>query len=83
MTQRWCTALFLLMVANVVCAASWDDDSHYFSLGQKTVIILSNLIPVYFTNLVFTKRLLLILATRCATGTALMHLRFCSVEMAC
>ena len=30
-----CTALFLLIVANPACAASWDDDSHYVSLGPR------------------------------------------------
>src|SRR5439155_27174232 len=30
-----CTALFLLIVANLACAASWDDDSHYVSLGPR------------------------------------------------
>src|SRR6476660_10012344 len=28
-----CAALLLLTVATFVCAASWDDDSHYVSLG--------------------------------------------------
>jgi hypothetical protein len=30
-----CATLCLLIVANLVCAASWDDDSHYVSLGPK------------------------------------------------
>lgn len=35
MSRRLCTALFLLIVANSACAASWDDDSHYVSLGPR------------------------------------------------
>ena len=35
MSRRSCTALFLLIVANLACAASWDDDSHYVSLGPR------------------------------------------------
>ena len=36
-TVRCCSyiALFLLIVANLTCAASWDDDSHYVSLGPR------------------------------------------------
>jgi len=36
-TVRCCSyiALFLLIVANLACAASWDDDSHYVSLGPR------------------------------------------------
>jgi len=30
-----CTALFLLIVANLACSASWEDDSHYVSLGPR------------------------------------------------
>ncbi len=35
--MRCCSyiALFLLIVANLTCAASWDDDSHYVSLGPR------------------------------------------------
>jgi hypothetical protein len=29
------TALWLLIVASLGCAASWDDDSHYVSLGPR------------------------------------------------
>jgi hypothetical protein len=35
MSRRSCTALFFLIVANLACAASWDDDSHYISLGPR------------------------------------------------
>jgi len=35
MSRRSCTALFLLIVANLACAASWDDDSRYVSLGPR------------------------------------------------
>ena len=35
MSRRSCGALFLLIVANLACAASWDDDSHYVSLGPR------------------------------------------------
>jgi len=36
-TVRCCSyiALFLLIVANLACAASWDADSHYVSLGPR------------------------------------------------
>src|SRR5437762_13471119 len=30
-----CTALFLLIVANLTCAPAWDVDSHYVSLGTR------------------------------------------------
>ena len=35
--MRCCSyiGLFLLIVANLACAASWDDDSHYVSLGPR------------------------------------------------
>ena len=35
MSRRLCTALFLLTIANLACAASWDDNSHYVSLGPR------------------------------------------------
>jgi hypothetical protein len=35
MSLRWCTALCLLIVASFSQAASWDDDSHYVSLGRR------------------------------------------------
>jgi len=35
MTRGFCAAVLLLMVANLACAASWDDDSHYVSLGRR------------------------------------------------
>ncbi len=35
MRRRSCITLCLLMVANLACAASWDDDSHYVSLGPR------------------------------------------------
>jgi hypothetical protein len=35
MRGRWCAAFLLLSVAGYACAASWDDDSHYVSLGQR------------------------------------------------
>jgi hypothetical protein len=35
MSRRLGIALCLLMVANLACAASWDDDSHYVSLGPR------------------------------------------------
>jgi hypothetical protein len=35
MSRRRCTALCLLVVASFAQAASWDDDSHYVSLGQR------------------------------------------------
>jgi hypothetical protein len=35
MGHRSCTALFFLMAMNLACAASWDDDSHYVSLGPR------------------------------------------------
>src|SRR5436190_2766846 len=30
-----CTVLFLVIVASLAYAASWDDDSHYVSLGPR------------------------------------------------
>ena len=33
---RWFMALVLLTIATLVSAASWDDDSHYVSLGPRT-----------------------------------------------
>jgi hypothetical protein len=30
-----CAAFLLLTVASFACAASWDDDSHYVSLGPR------------------------------------------------
>jgi hypothetical protein len=35
MSRYSCIAVCLLMVANLACAASWDDDSHYVSLGPR------------------------------------------------
>jgi hypothetical protein len=35
MSRYLCSALFLLIAANLACAASWDDDSHYVSLGRR------------------------------------------------
>src|SRR5215472_11965162 len=35
MSCSFCAAVLLLMVANLACAASWDDDSHYVSLGRR------------------------------------------------
>ena len=33
---RWFTALVLLTIATFASAASWDDDSHYVSLGPRS-----------------------------------------------
>ena len=33
---RWFTALALLTIATFVPAASWDDDSHYVSVGPRS-----------------------------------------------
>jgi hypothetical protein len=35
MSNRSCAAFFFLIVANLAYAASWDDDSHYVSLGPR------------------------------------------------
>ena len=35
MKPRWCAAFLLLTLATYACAASWDDDSHYVSLGPR------------------------------------------------
>lgn len=35
MSARWFTALVFLVVATFTSAASWDDDSHYVSLGPR------------------------------------------------
>ena len=35
MSPRLFTVFLLLMGANLACAASWDDDSHYVSLGPR------------------------------------------------
>src|SRR5215470_14938424 len=35
MSPRPFTAFLLLISANLACAASWDDDSHYVSLGPR------------------------------------------------
>ena len=35
MRFRWCTALLLLGLATYAWAASWDDNSHYVSLGPR------------------------------------------------
>jgi len=35
MSARWFTALVFLAVATFASAASWDDDSHYVSLGPR------------------------------------------------
>jgi hypothetical protein len=35
MSARWFTALVFLAVATFTSAASWDDDSHYVSLGPR------------------------------------------------
>jgi hypothetical protein len=36
MSPRWLAASVLLAVATFASAASWDDDSHYVSLGPRT-----------------------------------------------
>ncbi len=35
MRARWCAAFLLLAAATFSCASSWDDDSHYVSLGPR------------------------------------------------
>ena len=35
-SARWFMALVLLTVASLASAASWDDDSHYVSLGPRS-----------------------------------------------
>ena len=35
MVARWLIALGLLVVATAASAFSWDDDSHYVSLGPR------------------------------------------------
>ena len=35
-SARWLVALVLLTIATLVPAASWDDDSHYVSLGLRS-----------------------------------------------
>src|SRR5437764_8465062 len=35
MSRRSCAAFLLLTLATYGCAASWDDDSHYVSLGSR------------------------------------------------
>src|ERR1700751_2878860 len=35
MRYRSCAAFLVLSVASFACAASWDDDSHYVSLGPR------------------------------------------------
>jgi hypothetical protein len=35
MSDRWFTALVFLAVTTFASAASWDDDSHYVSLGPR------------------------------------------------
>ncbi|HEY4270690.1 MAG TPA: hypothetical protein VGM65_01680 [Candidatus Udaeobacter sp.] len=35
-SARWFVALVLLTIATMASAASWDDDSHYVSLGPRT-----------------------------------------------
>jgi hypothetical protein len=35
-STRWLMALVLLTIANLASAASWDDDSHYVSLGPRS-----------------------------------------------
>jgi len=35
MKPRSCAAFLLLTLATYACAASWDDDSHYVSLGPR------------------------------------------------
>jgi len=35
MRPRLCVAFLLLTVATFACATSWDDDSHYVSLGPR------------------------------------------------
>ena len=34
-TARWCAAFLLLTGVSFVCAASWNDDSHYVALGPR------------------------------------------------
>ena len=35
MRPRWYAAFLLLTLVTYACAASWDDDSHYVSLGPR------------------------------------------------
>ena len=35
MRRRWLAAFLLLTIATFACATSWDDDSHYVSLGPR------------------------------------------------
>ena len=35
MRRRSCVAILLLSVVNFACVFSWDDDSHYVSLGPR------------------------------------------------
>ena len=35
-STRWLAALALMTIATLASAASWDDDSHYVSLGPRT-----------------------------------------------
>jgi hypothetical protein len=35
MSRSFCAVVLSLMVTNLACAASWDDDSHYVSLGPR------------------------------------------------
>jgi hypothetical protein len=51
------TALPLLIVATSVSVASWDDDSHYVSLGLRKGYYIVQPDSIYFVNLAFMKRL--------------------------
>lgn len=35
MRRRWCVGFLFLSIATLGAAASWGDDSHYVSLGQR------------------------------------------------
>src|SRR5690242_11948790 len=36
MKRHWCAAFLLLTVTSLACAASWDDDSRYVTLGPRS-----------------------------------------------
>jgi len=50
-------AFLLLAIAGFASAASWDDDSHYMSLGRRNGYYIVRQICAFTINSVFTKRL--------------------------
>jgi hypothetical protein len=73
--------LLLLGIGAVAGAASWDDDSHYLSLGQRNgYYIVRPDSHLYYQLGLYEAPV--IDTTRCVTVTARMRLRFGSIATA-